>query len=65
MGAYVLRSFLVRSQATPFRIVRGIPLVLASPFYVVAGVVLSDALKPVMSDAMGVVLGVNIAVGIL
>jgi len=63
--SYIFSSFLAWSWATPFRIVRGIPLGVAAPFCIFIGVVLSDALKPVVSEVVKAAIGGELAAAAL
>ena len=63
--SYVLSSVLVWSQATPFRIVKGIPLPIGAPFYVLGGVILSSALRPVISEGMGTAFGGDLGASVI
>jgi len=49
--SFIAASFLVISRATVFLIIRRVPLGIAAPFLIFCGVILSQALKPVIFAA--------------
>ena len=67
--SYWASSIVVWTRAIPFRIIKlrkgFIPLGAAAPFFILTGVILSNALKPVISDAVGEALVGNVAVAAL